>query len=146
MKLTLILAALLIPALSFSQLTEQDKVNNTIKAMFQGLAELSIEQIRNASTHDIVILEHGEIWNMDTIVTRLNALRLLNPVRVNSFEFMQTEIRDQTAWVTYRNKADVTMNGKKSEYNWLESAVLVKKDDGWRVKMLHSTRVPPARH
>jgi ketosteroid isomerase-like protein len=143
MRLKIILAALLIPAFSFSQITEQDKVNNTIKAMFQGLAEMNIEQIRNTSTEDIVILEHGEIWNIDTILTKVNAMKLLNPTRVNSFEFMQTEIRGQTAWVTYRNKAIITMAGKDSEKNWLESAVLIKQGNEWKVKMLHSTRLPP---
>jgi ketosteroid isomerase-like protein len=143
MRLILILAVLLIPALSFSQITERAKVNNAIEAMFKGLADLSIEQIKNSSTEDLTILEHGEIWNMDTIVAKVNALKSLNPARVNSFEFIQTEIRDQTAWVTYRNKAIVTMNGKKSEYNWLESAVLVKQGNDWKVKMLHSTRLAP---
>ena len=142
MRSILILSVFLIPALSFSQTAEKDKVNNTIKIMFQGLADLNIEQIRNTSTEDFVILEHGEIWNMDTIAARINEMKLANPTRVNSFEFIQTEIRDQTAWITYWNKAIVTMNGKKSEHNWLESAVLVKQGNDWKVTMLHSTRIP----
>ena len=142
MRSNMILAALLIPMLSFSQTTEQSKVNDAIIAMFKGLAELSIEQIKNSSTEDLTILEHGEVWNMDTVEAKINEMKLLNPSRVNSFEFIQTEIRDQTAWVTYWNKAYVTVNGNKYEYNWLESAVLVKQGDTWKVKMLHSTRLP----
>jgi hypothetical protein len=137
------LAALLIPAISFAQITEQAKVNNTIVAMFKGLADLSIEQIRNTSTEDLIILEHGEIWNMDTIVAKLNELKALNPVRVNSFDFVKTEVRDHTAWVAYHNKAIVTMNGQKVQYHWLESAVLVKQGNDWKVKMLQSTRLLP---
>lgn len=143
MRLNIMLAVLLIPAISFAQITEQTKVNNTIVAMFKGLADLSIEQIRNTSTEDLIILEHGEIWNMDTIVAKLNELKALNPVRVNSFDFVKTEVRDQTAWVAYHNKAIITINGQKVQYHWLESAVLVKQGNDWKVKMLQSTRLLP---
>lgn len=143
MRRIMVLTVLLIPAISFSQITEQAKVNNTIIAMFKGLADLNIEQIRNNSTEDLIILEHGEIWNMDTVVVRLNELKSLNPVRVNSFDFIKTEVRDQTAWVAYHNKAIVTMNSQKVDYHWLESAVLVKQGADWKVKMLQSTRLLP---
>lgn len=143
MRLNIMLAVLLIPAISFAQITEQAKVNNTIVALFKGLADLSIEQIRNTSTEDLIILEHGEIWNMDTIVAKLNKLKALNPVRVNSFDFVKTEVRDNTAWVAYHNKATVTINGQKVQYHWLESAVLVKQGNDWKVKMLQSTRLLP---
>ena len=143
MRLNIILAALLIPAISVAQISEQARVNNTIVAMFKGLADLSIDQIRNTSTEDLIILEHGEIWNMDTIVAKVNELKALNPVRVNSFDFVKTEVRDNTAWVAYHNKAIITMNGQKVQYHWLESAVLVKQGNDWKVKMLQSTRLLP---
>lgn len=143
MRNTLILAALLIPALSFSQNAEHNKVNNAIVAMFDGLAELSLEKIKKNSTADLMILEHGEIWNMDTIAAKIIELKPLNLTRINSFKFIKTEIIDQTAWVAYDNKAVVTMNGQKIEHHWLESAVLVKKGNEWKVKLLHSTRLSP---
>jgi hypothetical protein len=143
MRNTLILAALLIPALSFSQNAEQNKVNNTIIAMFDGLTELSLEKIKKNSTADLMILEHGEIWNMDTIAAKISELRALNLTRVNSFKFIKTEIADQTAWVAYENRALVTMNGQKIDYYWLESAFLIKEGNEWKIKMLHSTRLSP---
>lgn len=143
MRNALILTALLIPALSFSQNAEQNKVNNAIVAMFDGLAELSLEKIKKNSTADLMILEHGEIWNIDTIAAWISTVRSLNPVRTNSFEFIKTEIIGQIAWVAYDNKAVVTMNGQKTEKHWLESAVLVKEGNEWKVKMLHSTRLLP---
>lgn len=143
MRCILILAAFLIPVLGFSQNTEQNKVNKTIEVLFDGLAELSIDKIKQNSTPDLIILEHGEVWNMDTIQLKLNEIKALNPSRVNSFKFLKTEIKDKTAWVAYENKAVVTMNGKNYEYNWLESAVLVKAGNDWKVQMLHSTRLAP---
>jgi ketosteroid isomerase-like protein len=143
MRLTLILAVLMFPALAFSQNAEQNKVKNTIKGMFDGLSNLSIEQVKKNSTEDLMIIENGEVWNMDTLSTIINALKDFNPVRVNSFEFLKTEIQGQTAWVAYWNNATVTTNVQKIEYKWLESAVLVKQGNDWKVKMLHSTRLSP---
>jgi hypothetical protein len=143
MRLTLIFAVLMIPALAFSQNAEQTKVNNTIKAMFDGISNLSIEQVKKNSTEDLMIIENGEVWNMDTLSTIINALKDFNPARVNSFEFFKTEIHGQTAWVAYLNYATVTTNVQKIEYKWLESAVLVKQGNDWKVNMLHSTRLSP---
>jgi hypothetical protein len=59
--------------------------------------------------------------------------------RINSFEFLKTEIKGEMACVAYKNKADVTFKGKRKVITWLESAVLVKEAKGWKLKMLHST-------
>ncbi len=63
--------------------------------------------------------------------------------RTNNLNFIKTEVKGNTAWVYYNNTAEMTINGKQRNANWLESAVLVKKDKDWKVKLLHSTTVQP---
>jgi ketosteroid isomerase-like protein len=63
--------------------------------------------------------------------------------RVNSFDFLQTEVRGNTAWTSYFNQADMQINGTPRQVRWLESAVLVKEAGGWKVKVLHSTVIRP---
>lgn len=143
MKSFLILLTLCIPILTYAQTSEQDKVNNTIVALFDGFAELNIEKVVQNSAPDIIILEHGEVWTRDSIRQKMAFFKSLNPTRVNSLKFLKTEITGNDAWVIYDNRALITINGQKYEYIWLESAVLVRLGNNWKVKMLHSTRLAP---
>lgn len=143
MRISIIVLMLISSISVFSQTSEQDRVNNTIVALFDGFAELSFEKVEQNSTSDIMILEHGEVWTMDTIRQKMTFFKSLNPTRVNSIKFLKTEITGNTAWVVYDNRAVITLNDQKYEYIWLESAVLVRSGNDWKIKMLHSTRLAP---
>lgn len=98
-------------------------------------------------TTDFVLLEHGEVWNNDTIKNYQigEAVRTAEQgyERQNSFEFIETVADGKTVWTAYHNHAkwvkddEVLFTGQ-----WLESAVAILTEDGWKLKMLHSTRVP----
>jgi len=61
--------------------------------------------------------------------------------RINSFDFINTNVDKITAWVTYRLQSVVTKDGKLATVQWLETVVLVKAKKQWRVKHLHSTLI-----
>lgn len=92
-------------------------------------------------TTDVTILEHGIVWNLDTLRAYFKQPRPADFKRVNSFDFFQTEADGRMAFVSYHNTADIHANDKDFMVKWLESAVLVRDGDKWRIKMLHSTRV-----
>jgi hypothetical protein len=49
------------------------------------------------------------------------------------------------AWITYLNDGSIQMPGAPASTptQWLESAILEKKDGTWKIVFFHSTRVPP---
>jgi hypothetical protein len=64
------------------------------------------------------------------------------PTRTNRFEFIETKVDGNRGWVGYWNYATFTQDGKViRDIKWLESATAVKTEKGWRLDMLHSTRV-----
>jgi ketosteroid isomerase-like protein len=94
-------------------------------------------------TPDFILLEQGEIWDMDFIKSYLSERSLKNNpmTRTNRFEFIKTEIFGDQAWVAYHNYATFTKEGEAPrEVYWLESAAAVKTNQGWRLELLHSTR------
>jgi len=94
-------------------------------------------------TPDFILLEQGEVWDMDFIKSYLSERSLKNnPVtRTNRFEFIKTEIFGDRAWVAYHNYATFTKAGEAPrEVYWLESASAIKTEQGWRLELLHSTR------
>ncbi|WP_233553718.1 DUF4440 domain-containing protein [Algoriphagus lacus] len=119
----------------------QDLIQNSFDAIF---SEFDANQLGDFYTSDFILLEHGELWDMEFIRGYLSRAKQNQnrPTRTNRFEFIQTVIEGNRAWVAYHNYATITQNGQVvRELYWLESATAIRTDKGWRLDMLHSTRV-----
>ena len=92
-------------------------------------------------TADFLLLEVGEVWDMDRIKRELSNYDLKSRKRINDFDFIQVKIEGNTAWIAYHNTATFEKDGEViGEMRWLESATAIKTDAGWKLDMLHSTR------
>ena len=102
------------------------------------------DQVELFYTSDFLLLEQGEVWTLETVKNYLaKAKSRPNPVvRVNRFEFIKTEVFGNRAWIAYHNWASISAEGQAPrELYWLESASAIKTESGWRLDLLHSTRV-----
>lgn len=125
--------------------TDEILVEQAIIKFFEGLATLDRTMMNNYTTKDFLLLEDGEVWNMDTLDNRISPLKNTKFARTNHFIFLRTEIKGNTAWTAYDNKADISVNDWKGTVHWLESATLVKENGFWKVQMLHSTKIDDPR-
>ena len=119
----------------------QQLIQDSFDSLFSGYRA---ELLDSFYTPDFLLLEQGEVWDMDFIKTYLED-RSKNPnlvTRTNRFEFIKTEVFGERAWVAYHNWATFTKEGTAPrEVYWLESASAVRTSEGWRLELLHSTRV-----
>jgi ketosteroid isomerase-like protein len=150
MRKIVIVAGLFIAALSSKAQTlptaGQKAVTGTLTKLFDAISALDSAQIALYTTKDIIILESGAVWNMDSLNTILNRMKSVSFKRTNEMSFVRTEITGNIAWVVYHNTAHMTMSGQQRDINWLESAVLKKDGDAWKVCLLHSTTLAPPNH
>ncbi|HEX6226881.1 MAG TPA: nuclear transport factor 2 family protein [Chryseolinea sp.] len=123
--------------------TERQQVQDVVRRIFEGFSNGSLTMIGEAVTPDVKILESGEVWTLDTIAAYFRRPRPADFKRTNTLDFFQTEVEGRMAFVSYHNTARIHANGKDRIVKWLESAVLVREDKAWKVKMLHSTRLEP---
>lgn len=104
--------------------------------------------VRRYQTDDFVILEHGEVWTNDTI-RNWQLGQAANrpadaPARLNSFDFFRTEQNGDEIWMAYHNTAHWVDAERDTvgTMGWLESAVAARTSEGWKLRMMHSTRMP----
>lgn len=141
--LILIYAALLTGVAQTKPTPEAKRVQAAITGVFDGFSGLDFGKVMRHATPDVTILEDGVVWNADSISAALSRRSGADFKRTNSFDFLQTEVRGDLAWTSYYNKADFQIDGRSRRVKWLESAVLVKEKDEWKVKLLHSTVIRP---
>jgi hypothetical protein len=147
-KCNTLLILLIFATNSFSQVsdvTNNSIVKNLIVESFDEIwSILNVESIEKYYTKDFLLLEHGEIWNNDSIVNYIKKakLRLPKPIRTNKIEIIDIKIKNKTAWIAYQNYAVFTVDNEIiRKAHWLESATAILTKDGWKLDMLHSTRV-----
>ena len=120
--------------------SKQRLVQKAVVDLFQALADRDVAKLTVHCTEDVLILENGAVWNIDSLVQRVSRNKAVTDFkRVNTFEFIDTKLEGKIAWTTYFNQADIMRNGKTRVVRWLETAVLEKAGDQWKVKTLHSS-------
>ncbi len=113
----------------------------TVVNLFQALADRDIAKLKYNCTKDILLLENGAVWNLDTLVQKVNQNTASDFKRINTIAFIDIKISGKIAWTTYNNKAEITRSGKNSIVKWLETAILTKEGGLWKIKTLHSTLI-----
>lgn len=110
---------------------------------FDALSELDTAKAKSYCTPDISILESGKVWNFDSLALRINTRKKLSAdfKRLNQLDFIETKVTGDIAWLTYFNQAKITAAGKTVTVKWLETVLLIKKDSGWKMTLLHSTEL-----
>ena len=134
--------------ISFGQVsneTDKTRIKNLIIESFDEIwSKLDVKNIDKYYTKDFLLLENGEIWNNDSIKNYLDnaILRKPNLKRMNTIEVIEIKIAKKMAWIAYQNYATFSSDNKIiRKAHWLESATAILTENGWKLEMLHSTRI-----
>ena len=130
---------LLFTQFSFAQTPEKGEVHQVITRFFDALSVTNIPQMKAEVSDGFILLENGEIWTIDTLANKISRPKPEGYLRQNSFDFIETKIEKNRAWVYYKNKAEITSKTRNATVKWLESAILRKEKGRWRMEFMHST-------
>lgn len=120
----------------------QKAVQQGVIKLFDALSNRDSVSLKAYSTADITLYEYGQVWNMDTLILKaITQNQSADFKRTNSFEFINTTVDKTTAWVTYHLQSVIIKDGKQVTMLWLETIVLSKSKNRWKVKHLHSTLI-----
>jgi len=126
---------------SIANAQEAPQPFSAVQALFAAMSAGDASAMRATSTQDFHLLEVGEVWDMDKLVTAVTSSDGVT-TRRNFFAVINSRTSGDKAWVSYWNRAVFTRPASEAQrVEWLESAVLVKHGDGWLIEMLHSTRL-----
>jgi ketosteroid isomerase-like protein len=121
---------------------DQQSVQQTVIKMFDALSGRDSVNLKSYCADDIVLYEYGSAWNIDTLITKAIVLNTATDFkRINTFDFINTTVKKNTAWATYNLQSEIISNGKQTLVQWMETVVLVKERKIWKIKVLHSSLI-----
>ena len=142
-KIIILILAIYISTLLYAQqqLTkDQQEVHQAVINFFGALSSRDSVGLKDNCTVDILLFETGSTWNADTLILKAITLNTATDFkRINTFDFINTTVADNTAWVTYNLHSEITRNGKQSTMQWMETVIVIKEKQKWKIKVLHST-------
>ncbi len=145
-KITLVFIAL-INVFSFSLLAqnqwtkEQLSAHQAVINLFDALSKRDSLSLKAYCTPDITLYEYGQVWNLDTLISKTITQNTGDFNRSNTFDFITTTTDKASAWLTYRLNSIINKDGKQTKIEWLETVTLAKQKKQWKVKHLHSTLI-----
>ena len=146
MKFKLLLIALLFTATAQAQTLstqEQISVQKAIENLFAALTDADTVMMKKFTTNTVRFYEYGEVWPLDTLISKVMKKKAASDFkRTNKFEFVNTTVNKNIAWVTYYLQSSFTRSGKEELVKWMETVVLIKEKKQWKIDVLHSTRLP----
>ena len=121
---------------------EQQIAQQTIINMFEALSMRDSVRLKTYCATDITLYEYGEIWDLETLISKsITQNTAADFKRTNTFDFINTQTDKTTAWLTYKLSSIIKMNGKEVTKQWLETVIVEKQKNQWKVKHLHSTLI-----
>lgn len=92
-------------------------------------------------TADYLLLEKGQIMDAASDIASMPAPGS-SYRRTDAFDFRSVKVHGDTAYAVYFLTSSISEHGDKArEVKWLESLIARRGSSGWRVALLHSTRV-----
>lgn len=116
-----------------------DRLFAVVENFFEALSQPPDRSVGDWVSDDFQLLEVGEVWDR----RKLESAVAGDYSRSNYFAPIRTEIDNDTAWISYWNRAEFRSTGSQSERAWLESVVLKRQDGRWLIQLMHSTRLAP---
>jgi len=120
---------------------EEDKLlEKAVSDFYLNISSFDCRKIKSLCTEDFVIVEDYRLWNTDSVCVDLmndNGAKLKYVLK----DF-KVHVAQNTAIVIYKLKETIEKDGKIVENDFLESAVLDRKQglaDNWKISFIHST-------
>lgn len=141
MKLALIFL-LLFGQTAFAQ-TEKDSLEivNVLKADYKAFGHYDASTHVNYCTEDYLLIENGEIWDLQKEVEYLKSNENRKSIRTDSFKFIKLRIVGEMAYGVYELHSKITENSYTKSYLWYESVVFRKMNGDWKIALIHSTKI-----
>lgn len=120
---------------------ELEAVKATLFELYDALSVHDGDAYAALCTPDYRLVEGGDIWDLDRELSHLAKGGGPGWSRENRFDFLHSRIAGDHAVLIYQLESDVTTQGQQLRLRWLESVTMARTDEGWRVALLHSSRV-----
>jgi len=124
----------------FAQQNDSTTIAQLLKADYTTMGTLDIPTHLRNLTNDYHLIEHGEVWDIETeldSIYRKNANKVFT--RTDFFTFKMIKAAGDMAYAIWHLKSEFRENGNVRIKVWNESGVFRKEQGQWKIALIHSS-------
>jgi hypothetical protein len=125
-----------------ASMTDEAKVIEVIRSMYVAATNDDLVKFHGVVSPDFYAFDLGKRFTGDELMELIGKAHAAGKIYVWQVTEPEVHIDGATAWITYINRGSVQDATGTKNLSWLESAVLRKDKENWRIRFFHSTRVP----
>lgn len=135
----LLIGSVYVPGISSAD--DETAVKQAIKDVYSIFSvSLDKQKYRSLVTEDYLLLENGELLDIEGDIALMPAPES-GYKRTDAFNFRSVKVHGDIAYAVYFLRSEITDKNGTRNREWLESAILRQAGKGWRMALLHSTRI-----
>jgi Domain of unknown function (DUF4440) len=121
---------------------DQAQVAEAMRTMYAAATTDDLDKFHTVAVPDFYAFDGGKRYDGDVLMKMVKSFHDSGKIFVWTVTDRHVEATCDLAWITYINRGSVQDKSGTQPLTWLESAVLEKQGGTWRIRFLHSTRVP----
>lgn len=122
--------------------TDQAQIISAMETMYVALTNDDDKLFHSVASPEFYAFDGGKRFEADSLLRLIKSVHAAGQVYVWRVTDPQVRTFGETALITYVNRGSVQDRSGTKPLEWLESAVLQKQQDAWRILFFQSTRVP----
>lgn len=121
---------------------DQQRVVDALRTMYVAATNDDLALFHSVAARGFYAYDVGKRYTGDELMAMIKDRHEAGVVFVWRVTEPEVRVDGNTAWITYVNRGSITDASGARDVTWLESAVLQREQDRWRIQFFHSTRVP----
>jgi hypothetical protein len=121
--------------------SDSTEIVHVLKEDYKTMVTHDINRHKGFCTEDYLLIENGEIWNMEREAIDYKKKEHSVIERNDYFDFKYLRMESNTAYAVYRLKSDIKESGKLTTRHWNESTIFRKVEGVWKIALIHSTPI-----
>jgi len=131
------------PLFAAQPTTEQAKIVQAMRTMYVAATNDDLDKFHSVTTSGFYAFDNGTQFAGDALMKLIKKLHASGDIFVWKVTKPKVYVSGRMALITDVNQGSIHDSSGTKPMTWLESAVLVKENENWRIQFFDSTRVPP---
>jgi ketosteroid isomerase-like protein len=137
----LVILSLIVLSACLPRTNESPEIEKTITGLFDAMSAADLVKLADFLCDDFQLAEAGMVMSKQEAVDLLKGSVNTEAQRTHKITVIRTHIDGSFAWIAYWNEARIVSEEKTREVKWLETAVLRKEKNEWKLEFLQSTKL-----
>lgn len=123
---------------------ESQAIKSVVETMFEAIAGMDTEKFKTVVYDEFFAYDMSQVMKLDDMLNYIASMPQMGFSDVSfNVEPVESYIYEDNALACFKTTGTAKMGDQDIKMEFLESYLMLKTEEGWKIQFLHSTQLPP---